>query len=131
MRCLIVDDSAIFLRAAGSVLEREGVAVTAASTGGEAHRMIDEVDPDVVLVDVDLGDENGFDVVAQLSARAGSGDRAPHLILISSHGRQDLEELLADSPALGFLSKSSLSAAAIRTMVDDGGPGPASAPRGR
>jgi len=128
MRCLIVDDSTIFLRAAGAVLEREGVAVTVAATGGEAHRLIDEVDPDVVLVDVDLGEENGFDVVAQLSARVRGRDRAPHLILISSHGREDLEELLVDSPARGFLDKSSLSVAAIRVMVDEGGP--AGAPRG-
>ena len=130
MRCLIVDDSTIFLRAAGAVLEREGVAVTVASTGGEAHRLIDEVEPDVVLVDVDLGEENGFDVVAELSARARGAERAPHLILISSHGREDLEELIVDSPARGFLNKSSLSAAAIRVMVDEGEPGPASAPRG-
>lgn len=128
MRCLIVDDSRIFLRAARELLEREGVAVTLASTGSEAHRLVGEADPDVVLVDIDLGEENGFDVVAQMAV----DEVAARLILISSHGREDLEELIQESPALGFLSKSALSAAAIRFLLDgddDGGP-PVSERRG-
>lgn len=119
MRCLIVDDSAIFLRAARSLLEREGVTVVMASSSSEAHRVVDEAGPDVVLVDVDLGAESGFDLVAQLAARAGDG-AGPQLILISSHGRDDFEELITDSPARGFLNKSALSAAAIRSMIGDG-----------
>jgi len=120
MRCLIVDDSAIFLRAARTLLEREGIAVTMASTSGEAHRLVDEIGPDVVLVDIDLGKESGFDLVAQLAARV-PGDAAPQLILISSHGREDFEELITESAARGFLNKSTLSAAAIRRMIGNGG----------
>jgi two-component system, NarL family, nitrate/nitrite response regulator NarL len=118
MRCLIVDDSAVFLRAARALLERTGMAVVVASTGAEARRVIDEVGPDVVLVDIDLGEENGFDVAAELCARTGDGDRPPRIILISSHSQEDFEELITASPARGFLSKSLLSAAAIRAMAD-------------
>lgn len=119
LRCLIVDDSSVFLRAARALLERTGMAVTLASTGDEARRLIDEVRPDVVLVDIDLGPENGFDVAAELCAGVAGAGGLPQIILISSHSHEDFEELIAESPARGFLSKSSLSAAAIRTMVDD------------
>ena len=119
MRCLIVDDSPVFLRAARALLEREGSAVITASTGVEAWRLLDEVDPDVVLIDIDLGEENGFDLVAQLSRRAAEGGTPP-VILISSHGIEDFEELIVDSAARGFISKSTLSAAAIRSMMSGG-----------
>ena len=115
MRWLIVDDSLVFLRAARALLVREGVAVSTASTGEEARRLIDELDPDVVLVDIDLGKESGFEVAAELSE---SADGARQIFLISSHSLEDFEELIRDSPARGFLSKSALSTAAITLMVD-------------
>jgi DNA-binding response OmpR family regulator len=119
MRCLIVDDSAVFLRAARALLEGTGMAVTVTSTAAEARHLVREVGPDVVLVDIDLGEESGFDLVAELCA-AGDG-ATPWIILISSHSQEDFEELIAESPARGFLSKALLSAAAIRSIVDDGG----------
>jgi DNA-binding NarL/FixJ family response regulator len=58
LRCLLVDDSPHFLGAARSLLEREGLAVVGvASTGEEALAQIEEVRPDLVLVDIDLGKE--------------------------------------------------------------------------
>ena len=119
IRCLIVDDSAIFLRAARALLESEGIAVAIASSGDEARRHIEQADPDVVLVDIDLGDENGFDVAAQLSGSAVAGGRSPRITLISSHSHEDFEELIVDSPARGFLNKSALSGAAIRSMMEE------------
>ena len=119
MRCLIVDDSAVFLRAARALLQQDGIAVTMASTSDEARRLMDEVDPHVVLVDIDLGDENGFDLAAQLSGPTDGEGGAPPIILMSSHSHEDFEELILDSPAGGFLSKSALSATAIRSMMDE------------
>ena len=75
MRLLIVDDNAHFLEAARDLLEREGMTVVAvASTSAEALRRADELQPDVTLVDVDLGDDSGFDLARQLAA-ATSGAR--------------------------------------------------------
>ena len=72
MRCLIVDDSEHFVAAARSMLEREGVTVVgAASTGTDALRCFERLRPDVTLVDLDLGDESGFDVAEQLHRAAG------------------------------------------------------------
>jgi two-component system, NarL family, nitrate/nitrite response regulator NarL len=118
LRCLIVDDSAPFLKAARGLLEREGIGVVGlASSSAEALRRAEELQPDLVLVDIDLGPDSGFDLVRQLDRT--SGDGKPTVILISSHGEEDFEELIADSPVAGFLGKSSLSARAIRGLICD------------
>ncbi|MFJ9632830.1 response regulator [Streptomyces sp. NPDC091280] len=117
LRCLLVDDSARFLEAARALLERGGIDVVGiASTGADALAQARETAPDVVLVDLDLDGENGFDVARRLV-----GD-VPAVILISTHSREDFQELIAASPARGFLHKSSLSARAIRDVLGDGGP---------
>jgi CheY-like chemotaxis protein len=116
VRVLIVDDNPTFLRAARGVLEREGITVVGvASTGAEALRFADEHDPDVVLVDVDLGDESGFDVARRLSPVTG---RRRPVVLISAYPEQDLEGLVDASSAIGFVSKSRLSANAIVELLD-------------
>jgi CheY-like chemotaxis protein len=115
LRCLIVDDSWQFLTAAQGWLERQGVAVAGlASTAAQAVHQAAELRPDVVLVDIDLGRESGFDVAEQLQAMAG-----PDLpvILISAYAEEDYTELIAASSAVGFLSKTALSARGIRGLV--------------
>ena len=116
MRVLIVDDNAHFLEAARDLLEREGTTVVAvASTSAEALRRAGELQPDVTLVDIDLGNDSGFDLARQL-ADATSGQRST-VILISAYPEQDLLELIDDSPAIGFVSKSGLSSRAIAGLV--------------
>jgi CheY-like chemotaxis protein len=133
LRCLIVDDNPRFLDAARGLLEREGVAVVGtASTSAEAAQRVDDLLPDVALVDIDLGGESGFDVARQL---LGNGRDAPRIILISTHAEQDYADLIAASPAAGFLAKTALSARAIHQLLDGHGqddPGkPVSGPPGR
>jgi DNA-binding NarL/FixJ family response regulator len=123
VRCLIVDDSQPFLDAARSLLERQGITVVGvASTTAEALERATELRPDVTLVDINLGDESGLDLARELSRR---GVGAPsHLILISAQAEQDYADLIAESPAAGFLSKTALSADAIRDLLapPDGDP---------
>jgi DNA-binding NarL/FixJ family response regulator len=117
LRCLIVDDNPGFLQSARQLLEREGVSVVAvASNGEDALRRTEALRPEVVLVDVDLGDENGFDVVRSLHNLLGPA--APDLILISVHTAADLAELITASPAAGFITKSELSACSVRKLLD-------------
>lgn len=120
MRCLIVDDNADFVDAARRLLERQGITVVgAASSNAEALRCFTELLPDVTLVDINLGGESGFDLVEQLD-RAGSP--APStLILISTHAAQDFAEMIATSPAVGFLSKSALTPCSISDLVRESG----------
>ncbi|MEQ7123695.1 response regulator transcription factor [Actinopolymorpha sp. B11F2] len=122
MRCLLVDDSARFVRAAKDFLEREGIAVVGvAATHAEAVRQAEESWPDVALVDINLGGESGFELARALAetARLSRKYAPPKIILISSHPEKDFEELVEDSPALGFLDKSVLSGNAIRRILGD------------
>jgi len=119
MRLLIVDDNGDFLAAAQATLEREGLEVVGvASTSREAIEQLRALRPDVTLVDIDLGDESGFDVARRLAAGV---DTAPSLIIISSHDGDDFKDLLEASPALGFVAKSSLSGDAIRAVLETKG----------
>jgi CheY-like chemotaxis protein len=117
LRCLIVDDNAGFLRSARLLLEREGIAVVAvASTGDDALHQAETLGPDVVLIDIYLGCENGFDVVGRLHGRPL--DSPSDLILISTHAEEDFADLIAASPVVGFISKSHLTAHAIHRLLD-------------
>jgi DNA-binding NarL/FixJ family response regulator len=114
VRCLIVDDSSRFLATARNLLEHQGLTVVGvAATGAQALRLAEEQRPDVTLLDVGLGQESGLDVARKL---AGLTTPAP-VILISTHAEEDFGELIAASPAIGFLSKARLSANAIRDML--------------
>jgi DNA-binding NarL/FixJ family response regulator len=115
LSCLIVDDSATFLEAAAGLLEREGVAVVGvASTADEAVRRAHELHPDVVLVDIALGAENGFDLARRLVEKDSGGAA---VILISTHAEADFADLIEQTPVVGFVPKSELSASAIRRLV--------------
>ena len=117
MRCLIVDDSARFVDAARGLLECEGLSIVGvASTGAEALRLFEEIRPDVTLVDINLGGESGFDLAEQLH-RVGWSTSSP-VILISTHAAEDFADMIETSPVVGFLSKSALTGAAIRDLVD-------------
>ena len=115
MKCVIVDDSSLFLEGAVDLLTREGVDVVGtASDSAEAIRLVTELRPDVTLVDIDLGDEDGFDLARRLHAISG----ASKVILVSTHAEEDLAHLIEGSPALGFIAKARLSAQAIRDTLD-------------
>jgi response regulator of citrate/malate metabolism len=116
LRCLVVDDSPAFLETAIRVLKYDGFAdIRTASTIAEALQCMEEYRPDVTLVDVYLGDESGFDLVEQLD-RGGWCSRSA-VILVSTHDAQDFADLVAASPAVGFLPKLQLSPSAIRNLL--------------
>ncbi len=116
IRCLLVDDSDAFLKAASDLLQREGVTVLgAASNSAEALRQARALRPDVILVDIGLGRESGFDL-ARLLAQDAQAGRA-EVILISARAESDYAELIAESPAAGFLVKPELSAQAISRIL--------------
>lgn len=114
-RFLIVDDNEHFLKSARSTLEGQGLEVVGtAHTSAEGVRQAAELRPDVVLVDISLGDESGFDLARQLVDGDHEGRQ---VILISTLAEEDFTELIRESPAVGFLSKSDLSARAIYEVL--------------
>jgi DNA-binding NarL/FixJ family response regulator len=111
---VIVDDDASFVEAAREFLESDGVTVAGiASSCAEAVQRVQTLRPDVVLVDIRLGQESGFDAAVRLTA---GGQPAP-VIMISTHAGPDYDDLIEDSPATGFLPKAQLSGAAIRRIL--------------
>ncbi len=116
MRCVIADDNSLFLEGAVDLLTREGLDVVGtASDSAEAIRLVTERRPDVTLVDIDLGDEDGFELARQLSHITAPSSK---VILISTHAEEDLAHLIERSPALGFIAKARLSARAIRDTLE-------------
>jgi CheY-like chemotaxis protein len=115
VRLLLVDDNDEFIATARRLLEREGLQVVGtATTGDDAVEKARRLAPVVALVDINLGGESGFDVVRRILD--GQRDHA-RTILISSYSPDDFADLIAESPAMGFVSKSRLSAAAILEIL--------------
>jgi DNA-binding NarL/FixJ family response regulator len=93
---VIVDDNPLFLETARDLLEREGLRVVGlAATAAQALQRTAELRPDIVLVDISLGDESGFDVARRLAEHDRIGGTA--VILISTHSEADFADLIAES----------------------------------
>jgi two-component system nitrate/nitrite response regulator NarL len=109
-----VDDSEEFLVSAARLLSLQGVTVVGrASSGDEALRLAEALSPDVALVDVELGDEDGIDLARRLASAGSSAT----VILISVRDRTELTELMAGSGAVGFLRKDALDAQAVADLI--------------
>ena len=114
---MIVDDSEQFLAVARDHLSRGGLDVVATATNQQdALEQVEEVRPDVVLVDINLGVESGVDLTRRLVDRFP--DLRSRIVLISTMDEEDVADLIADAPAIGFLPKTRLSARAVRDLMD-------------
>jgi DNA-binding NarL/FixJ family response regulator len=119
LRLLIVDDNEHFLEVARCTLERDGLDVVGtATTAADAERQAEELGPDVVLVDLNLGGDSGFDLTRRLAELRTNDSR---ILLISTRDEEDFIDLIKASPAIGFLSKSDFSAGAIRELLSANG----------
>ena len=115
LRLLIADDNERFLEIARPTLERDGIEVVGtATTAVEAVALANALDPDVVLVDISLGEDSGFELARRL---AGLSSRTLQIVLISTHDGEDFADLIATSPALGFMSKHDFSARGIHALL--------------
>jgi DNA-binding NarL/FixJ family response regulator len=107
---MLVDDSVDFLRAASAMLGSEGVAIVGqVSSGLSALKSVAAAEPDVILVDVELGPEDGFEVARQLKKA-----HPPSKIVLISLRDQD-EERIEETGAIGFLRKDVLDPASHPT----------------
>jgi two-component system, NarL family, nitrate/nitrite response regulator NarL len=118
LRLLIVDDNAHFIQAARALLQRQGADVVGvASDGAEAVRLARELQPDCVLVDIELGPESGVDLATRLTA-----EYHQRVVLISVHSETEFVDLIASTPVLGFIPKADLSVRKVTDVLDDAGP---------
>jgi len=111
---LIVDDHATFRHAARLLLEDEGYTVVGeAGDGAAGLAAAVELRPDLVLLDVNLPDIDGFDVASRLTGR----EDAPMVVLTSSRDYSDFGPLVERSGARGFIPKAELTAERIAALA--------------
>jgi DNA-binding NarL/FixJ family response regulator len=114
---LIVDDHDTFRALARAVLEASGYTVAGEAADGEsALRTADEVEPDIVLLDIQLPDIDGFAVAERLAQLPS----APAVVLVSTRDEDAYRERLSDTPALGFVNKSEFSGRALAALFAPG-----------
>jgi DNA-binding NarL/FixJ family response regulator len=112
---LIVDDHPSFRATARMLLEAEGYDVVGeAPDGATALDAASRLAPDVVLLDVNLPDLDGFAVAERLRR---DGPPAAHVVLISSRDAADYGPLVGASGALGFIAKGELSGEALAELL--------------
>jgi DNA-binding NarL/FixJ family response regulator len=112
---LIVDDHPSFRATARLLLEVEGYDVVGeAQDGAQAIEAARRLHPDLVLLDVNLPDIDGFEVATRLT---GNGGPAPAVILTSSRDSSDFGTLVASSGARGFIPKADLSGDSLAALL--------------
>jgi DNA-binding NarL/FixJ family response regulator len=112
---LIVDDHVGFRSTARTVLEAEGFDVVGeAGDGAEAVELAKRLRPDVVLLDVQLPDMDGFEIASRLSLN-GHG---PAIVLTSSRDAGEFGNLIDLSPARGFVPKAELSGRRLAALLE-------------
>jgi CheY-like chemotaxis protein len=117
---LLVDDDDAFRSTARALLTSAGFSVLAeAATGSDALATAAAISPALVLLDVQLPDIDGFEVARRLRAQS----RPPAVVLISTREAIDYGRRIRDSGALGFITKSSLTPASLRAMLQPDGSG--------
>jgi|SRR5215210_6031151 len=115
-RIVIVDDDPSFLATVRLLLENEGfVVVGEALNGLDGVAAVAELDPDIVLVDVNLPDIDGFEVVERLV----DGGRAAPVVLTSIRSAEDFGDLVDASPARGFVPKAEISAETLAVFLEE------------
>ncbi len=114
MSVVIVDDHKAFRHSARRLLAADGLSVVGeAATGADALHLAEQLQPALVLVDIQLPDMDGFEVAERLVARA---PRAI-IVLISSRESGFYKTRLATSVAHAFIPKSELSVERLRQIM--------------
>lgn len=107
LRCVIVDDNPDVLQAASEVLEGEGIAIVGMATSGdEAISLMRAHQPDLTLVDIDLGSESGFDLARRL---AHDADRPTSQIILITASTRRWSSPVSDSGSLARMLRTCFS----------------------
>ena len=112
---LIVDDHASFRRCARALLTAEGFEVVGeAADGTTALEAATALDPELILLDIQLPDIDGFEVARRLLAE----NPKRQIVLVSSRDRNAYGPLIEESGARGFVSKGDLSRESIERLIE-------------
>lgn len=112
---VIVDDHDEFRARTAELLDAAGYDVVGSCPDGRsAIAAISALGPDVVLLDVQLPDIDGFGVIAELQA----GATGPIIVLTSTREAVDYGDRARRSDIAGFITKAELSARSLARLVD-------------
>jgi CheY-like chemotaxis protein len=95
------------------MLERAGFTVAEAVNGAEAVAAAADLQPDVVLLDIQLPDVDGFAVARSLAL----SEHPSAVVLTSTREASDYGERIGASSAIGFLPKTDFSGGALRRIL--------------
>lgn len=114
MTVLIVDDHPSFRASARALLQAEGFEIVGeAADAQSAIEAFEKLRPQLVLLDIQLPDGDGFGVARRLS----DNGHTPAIVLVSSRDRADFGSLVDEAPVLGFIPKGELSGQAIAKLL--------------
>ena len=123
VRVMIVDDQPVFREVARSLLESDGQfnVVAEANAGRQAVDMVPEVQPDVVIMDIQMGDMSGIEATRRILGICPEAT----VVLTSMTAEREYPRLVREIGALGFIAKRNLNGTALRSIL---GLGPAPLP---
>jgi DNA-binding NarL/FixJ family response regulator len=112
---VIADDHPSFRASARAILEADGFEVVGEADDGAAAIAASRLlGPDVILLDVQLPDMDGFAVLDTL----GRDENRPAVVLVSSRDAADYGGLIEQSGARGFIPKAELSGSALTALLE-------------
>ncbi len=124
LRVLLAEDNVVNQRVARGLLERRGHSVAVVDTGRAALAALEAQTFDLVLMDIEMPELDGFEATAAIRAREGevragtrratpgsayamqrTGDRGIPIIALTAHALRGTEERCLDAGMNGYLAK--------------------------
>ena len=116
IKIVVADDDRMLRKAAETTLRRQGYAVSTASDGEEALRLIRSERPDIIVLDLIMPKVQGFDVLHTLKHDAVTSS-IPVIVLSSLAQERDRQEAL-NLGAVAYFNKSTLSLGELVKQVE-------------
>jgi DNA-binding NarL/FixJ family response regulator len=115
VRVMIVDDQPVFREVARSILESDGQfdVVAEANAGRQAVDMVPDVQPDVVIMDIQMGDMSGIEATRRILGICPEAT----VVLTSMTAEREYPRLVREIGALGFIAKRNLNGTALRSIL--------------
>lgn len=127
LRVLIVDDNRDAVLSLMMLLRSDGHDTKACYSGAEVLRCVSDYDPDVLLLDIGLPDESGWDVARKIRATQKHGDKRPLLIGITGQYTKGADRILAEMSGFDYYLVKPADPKVLTALMENAARGPAAA----